>query len=241
MMLGRKGENVMSEVKEVQSAIAGYIGKVLRESFGKGPISVHTTWAPPYFCVHIRDFLVPMEQILIQKNEGRKVEELREMLMSVLYADIKSELEAVTGKEILDIYTDWNLDQRSGVIFGTVEAPAESGIVEKWQEELNSVVKKAGENKEGLSAFVNTKPLNHRVVLIERTNVLTPVERQLLEEGHAEEIEAAKTTLVKSIIDETDLLARMPREVIDPFIIWDVDKDINYLIFVCSSKEPEAK
>ncbi|GEK59375.1 hypothetical protein CHL76_04210 [Marinococcus halophilus] len=233
----------MSEVKEVQSAIAGYIGKVLRESFGKGPISVHTTWAPPYFCVHIRDFLVPMEQILIQKNEGRKVEELREMLMGVLYADIKAELEAVTGEEILDIYTNWNLHHRSGVIFGTIDTPLEqeSGTADKWQEEVNSVVKKAGENKEGLSAVVDTKPLNHRVVLIERTSVLTPVERQLIEEGHAGEIEAAKTTLVKSIIEETNLLALMPREVIDPFIIWDLDKDINYLIFICSSKESEAK
>lgn len=57
------------EKNSVQAEIASYIGKLLRDNFGKGPSSVYVSLKKPFITIHLRDFLAPMERVLLSQGE----------------------------------------------------------------------------------------------------------------------------------------------------------------------------
>jgi uncharacterized protein YbcI len=43
--------------KQIQNDIASHIGRLLRESFGKGPQSIYVNISSPFIVVYLRNFL----------------------------------------------------------------------------------------------------------------------------------------------------------------------------------------
>lgn len=77
----------MPQEKTVESIISGFTASILREHFGKGPSSVYVTIYKSFVCIQVRDFLAPMERILLDQNEKNRVLKTRDLLMVELMAE----------------------------------------------------------------------------------------------------------------------------------------------------------
>ncbi len=53
------------EITKAEKDISSYIGRMLRETFGRGPSHVICTLSSPTLAVHLADFLSPMEKSLL--------------------------------------------------------------------------------------------------------------------------------------------------------------------------------
>ncbi|SDI00452.1 DUF2294 domain-containing protein [Alteribacillus bidgolensis] len=109
------------EKTSVQAEIASYTGKLLRDNFGKGPSSVYVSIKKPFVTLHLRDFLAPMERVLVSQEKTMKVEETRDILMQELLPEIKAALKVTANLAVNEMYYDWSLQNRTGILIGIID------------------------------------------------------------------------------------------------------------------------
>lgn len=78
----------MEQQQTEAQMIAAYTGKALRDHFGKGPVNVHVSLKRPFLIMYVKDFLMPMETILLKQNEERHVAKSREHIMEEFFPGI---------------------------------------------------------------------------------------------------------------------------------------------------------
>ncbi|MCM3611084.1 DUF2294 domain-containing protein [Planococcus sp. MERTA32b] len=96
----------MKNEKSLESEISGFFATLLRQNFGKGPTSVYVTLTRPFLAVHFRGFIAPLERILLDKDENKRIVETRDLLMDDLATDIRLNLNKLTGLDIDTVYAD---------------------------------------------------------------------------------------------------------------------------------------
>ncbi|WKA58460.1 Na-translocating system protein MpsC family protein [Planococcus shenhongbingii] len=106
----------MPKEKTLQSEIGGDLSTLLRTHFGKVPTSTYVTVAGPFIAIHLRGFLAPAERILVEQKEWKRVLETRDLLMNELKQEIKLNLWKIAELNVKEIYADWHLEQKTGLI-----------------------------------------------------------------------------------------------------------------------------
>ncbi|WP_454131674.1 Na-translocating system protein MpsC family protein [Kitasatospora aureofaciens] len=85
----------------VQRDLSSYIGRVLRDHFGKGPESVFVTLGHTFITCYLRNFLSPMERVLLEQDQiVTNSWQTRDLLMKNLLPEITAYLKIATGVEI---------------------------------------------------------------------------------------------------------------------------------------------
>lgn len=235
----------MVKERTTEAEIGGYITSLLRENFGKGPTSVYVTLKPPFFTVHLRGFIAPMEQVLLKQEETQRILETRDLLMEELKQEMREELWRVAELDVKEIYADWNLENKSGVIIGIMDEetyPIE-GEDWAWPEEMNKEViyekiDQASEDAEKRPEKTEIYWLNDRVILIRRTGILVRIEKELIKNGVIEDLKLAKRPLERNILREIGLEPALQRKVYDYFVDWNFDTDKGFIVL---NLEPEKK
>ncbi|MEZ0481778.1 DUF2294 domain-containing protein [Planococcus sp. SSTMD024] len=225
----------MQNSKTMQSEIGGYISTIIREHFGKGPTSVFVIVKPPFVVVHLRGFLSPTEKILLQKNEFRRVIEIRHLLIDELKPDICEAFSRASGEKVESIYSDWHLENQTGILIGVMEnrdAAAEfDWQSDATQEALHESVVEASRKAEKKPESTELFWLNDRTLLIERTGFLVEIERELIRNGLAEELKQVKRPLEKRLLlTETRFPELLNRDIREIFLDWELSKDISYIL-----------
>lgn len=191
----------MKNGKSLESEISGYISTLLRQKFGKGPTSVYVTLARPFLTIHFRGFIAPMEKILLQKQEEKRILETRDLLMNDLASEIKLQLYKLTELDIESLYADWNLENETGIIFAKLSdeegLPAGEWPKDVNEEEFYKGIEKASELSEKLPEKTTIHWLSDRTILVVRENILVPIEKELIRNGFTEELKLAKRPLEK--------------------------------------------
>ncbi|KGX90731.1 hypothetical protein N781_06655 [Pontibacillus halophilus JSM 076056 = DSM 19796] len=221
--------------KSLQSEISSYMGKLLRDNFGKGPTSIYVSIKEPFLTVYIRDFLGPMERVLINQERTDRVEEMRDLLMQELIPEIKAALWVMAEIDVQELYYDWTLENRSGMIVGVygdrendTEALEDYHGKEKVHREIEHVSKQAEKLPEQVDSFF----LNERTLLIERNGILVAIEKELIRSGFEEKLKLAKRHLEKGLLDLSAFENILGTKVRDAFVDWDFNLDRSYFIFV---------
>ena len=98
-----------------EKEIGSYIGRLLRENFGRGPGHVIATLAYPFLAVHLSNFLSPIEKSLIANNNSIYVHKTRDLVMETLMNDIISYIELTLNHRVKEFFYDWNLDCLTGM------------------------------------------------------------------------------------------------------------------------------
>ncbi|MFB5661133.1 DUF2294 domain-containing protein [Alteribacillus sp. HJP-4] len=151
------------EKTSVQAEIASYTGKLFRDTFGKGPSSVYVSIEDPFITIYLRDFLAPMEQVLIKQNKFMKIEETRDLLMQELIPEIKATLRVTAGINVDNLYYDWSLKNRTGLLLGVIKEDSEEernhsyadySHKEEIHKEINKVSNDAEKNRSRLILFI---------------------------------------------------------------------------------------
>ena len=218
-----------------EKEISSYIGRVLRETFGRGPAHVICTISSPFLVVHLSNFLSPMEKSLLANQEGAVyVQKNRDLLMETIIKDITSYIEAALATKVDEFFYDWNLQTSTGMFIITL-LKAETNIIEyrnrkKVEQEIAKVTKFAQKEPEETYSML----LNKRQLLLVRKGIMVPIEKELLKFGFTEQLTIAKRELEKRLIKEriNNFEEYLNTKIIDKFTFWNFEKDTSYIIFI---------
>ncbi|WAH37272.1 Na-translocating system protein MpsC family protein [Alicyclobacillus dauci] len=222
---------------QVRQEIAGYIGKLLRDNFGKGPESVYVTIGDTCISAYIRNFLSPMEKILLEEGQAMMIWKLREQLMNKLLGEIRSHVEQITKTKLNELYYDWNFHNRSAIIFGvSSERFTDSDSVTEDYEGRSSVhreILKISELAEKLPDSTYSFEVADRMVVVVRDGILVRIEKELIRLGHGSMLKAVKANLEKSFLHNNGEFEKaVGRKIQDCFVDWNFDQDKSVIVMM---------
>lgn len=235
----------MAKEKTKEAEIGGYITSLLRENFGKGPTSVYVTLEPPFFTVHLRGFVAPMEKVLLKQGETQRILETRDLLMEDLKEQMQQELKSIADIDVRELYADWNLENETGIVLGIMNEelfPPEESTWE-WpdgisKEEVYKKINQASEAAQKWPEKTEIYWLNERTLLIRRSGILVRIEKELIKNGVVEDLKLAKRPLERDLIKETGMEAAIARKVQDYFVDWNFETDTGFTVL---SLAPDKK
>jgi uncharacterized protein YbcI len=224
---------------ELEKEISGYIGRILRGNFGRGPGNVFCTISSPFVSIYITNFLSPMENTLISNKQSVYVQKTRDLMMETLEEQIKSFIQINTKDEIKEFYYDWNLEAKSGMflfIFKNDRAYEfehfnNQELIERETVELSMKIQKAPDE-------TRSKLLNERTLVIVRHGILISLEKEFIQLGFQETLKIAKRNLEKKAINHhrNAYEKYLNAEITDYFVDWNFEQDKSYTLFTIRPK-----
>lgn len=227
----------MEQEKTVQSELASHVGRLLRESFGKGPQSVFVSIRRPFVVFYLRGLLSPTEKILLEQDQVMSIQHTRDLLMKTLIPEIKAYTSLIAGIQFQEFYYDWGLHNLTGVFVG----------IESGEDNLEAIKQEGYTGKEALeqeiidiSHLVQKAPeetyscmLNDRTLLVIRNGILISIEKELIRLGFEGNLKLAKRNLEKGHFHNNNHLEPiLDTKIIDAFVDWDVHLNKSVIVFV---------
>jgi len=222
--------------QNIQTELASAIGKLLREKFGKGPESIFVSCHKPFFTIYLRNFLSPMEQVLVDEKQEETVLKTRDILMKTLIPEIKAYIKIVTGTEIQEFYYDWSFHNKSGIFIGiSADSKNENKNVDEYEgkkeihREMISITQHVQKTPQEVQSYL----LNPRTLVVVRKGILVAIEKELNRLGYQQILEIAKRNLEKRLLHNNNHFEELLNsKVIDIFLDWDYDKDKSVTVFI---------
>ena len=231
----------MEDKQTEAQMIAAYTGKALRDHFGKGPVNIHVSYKRPFLIIYVKDFLGPMENILLQQNEEQRIVKSREFIMEKFCLQIQSDIEDMVNGTIKEWYFDWNLKAHSGMIWVVMDE--ELSKKDSWPGHLNQ---RAFERKivnmsikgQKEPAYTKAYWIDERSIMVYRSGVFVEIEKELIKAGFEEQLKIAKRPMERRLFGEEHMQPILQRKITDVFTDWDFEEDKGYMILAL---EPEKK
>lgn len=230
---------VKEKEKAIESVVSRFTSTILRSHFGKGPKSVYVNIVPPFICIQIKDFLSPMEKILLSKNEEIKVLELRDLLMGEIKGEFKRSFWEEVNFDVKELYAHWNLEEKTGMILAILEEgdikkePSPNEVNEKALLDEIIMVSKIGQKEPGSTEVFW---LSDRTLLIRRIQIFTLLEKELIALGFVETLKLAKRPLEYKLFKQSALEEILKRPITDIFFDWNFDGDKGYAVMALEKK-----
>lgn len=223
--------------KEQEKTIASYTGRVLREQFGKGPEAVFVTVAPPYITIYLRNFLSPLEKTIMEEKNEQSVYQLRDNVMKRLLPELQAYVHKVTGIYLKDIYYDWEMSNKSGIMAGT-SFTAEALKEREQEHEEAEVLELVAAHTEVKPQRTAYRKVNQRTFLVYREECLLQAEMELIRLGFGETLKQAKRQVEKKRFYESEpFLSLFEGKVENVFIDWNFEKNTSMIIVVTNNNK----
>lgn len=227
----------------LQTEIGSYIGRLLRDNFGKGPESIYVSLGSNFITMYLRNFISPPERVLMGQSQEFTVQRTRDILMQALIPEIKAYIKMATGNEIVEFYHDWALHNRSGLFAGVTakKFPNEHPFTENYsgREVLEQEIVAISEQAQKKPAELYSIQLNPRTLLVIRNGILVNIEKELIRLGFKETLVVAKRNLEKNLLHNNNHFEKiLEMKTIDIFVDWDFEIDKSVIVFITN---PTAK
>ncbi len=231
------------ELKQKEKELASFIGRLLREHFGKGPGSVYASIADPYITIYFTQFLSPMENKLLANKQSTYVQKIRDLLMKPLVEEIKAYIQLHTDIEIEDFYYDWDLETQSGMFagFGSVR-PNKDYLPFRNQEAVHDMIAKLTEEVQKLPGEIYSCVLNPRTLLVVRERIFIQLEKELIHMGFQENLRIAKRRLEKGmLLQNKEIFEKLiGTTIVNVYVDWNFKEDKSAILFILQPNEYRA-
>ncbi|WP_033541153.1 Na-translocating system protein MpsC family protein [Planococcus sp. CAU13] len=221
--------------QSIQKNVEDYISSFLSDQFGSNPQSVIAVFRAPFLVIHLLDFHNPSEQLLLKRNETKRVAETRDILLGGVKPELLQGLAAITGSNVQELYADWNLEKGSGMFIAVLDAEADQAILESPPEVDTSALK---EKVISISKITEKEPdfiafywLNDDTVLVERKGIMVEIEKELIKNGVIEELRLAKRVVEHRIMEFVELEPILNQGINELFVDWNFEEDKAYMVF----------
>lgn len=229
----------MAQERSIQMELASHAGRVLRESFGKGPHSVHVSIRRPFIVFYMRGLLSPTEKILFEQDQIYTIQHTRDVLMTTLIPEMKAYTSLVAGISLQEFYYDWGLHNLSGAFVGM---EADTGSLETIKQEAYAGKEETHQEIRNMSRIVQKTPeetyscrLNDRTLLIIRHGILISIEKELIRLGYEGQLKLAKRNLEKTFLHNSSSLEPvLQAKINDVFVDWDMHLDKSVIVVAMS-------
>lgn len=194
----------------------------------------------PFLVVHLLDFYIPSEQLLLKRSETKWVAKTRDILLNGVKPELLQGLAAITGSNIKELYADWNLEKESGMFIAILDAEADQALLESpaevntgaLKEKVITISKKTQKEPD----FIAVYWLNDDTILIERKGIMVEIEKELIKNGVIEELRLAKRTVEHRIMEFIKLEPIFNQEIKEMFVDWNFEEDKAYMVFCLDPK-----
>lgn len=231
----------MNKKQNNLSTTVHYIETFLEEHFGKKPEQVQITLRPPFLLVHLTGFLLPSEEILMEKGREKQVLETRDILIHSVKNELLEGLEDHLNLKIDDLYADWNISKQNGMLMIPLkkdnDEPEFSWPPDVDQDILREIIIFNGIRTQRQPDQTNFYWLNECTLLIERIGMLVDIEKQLVLNGVTEELRIAKHPMEYRIIELFNLQSILKGTVDALFEDWNFQKDVSYMVLLLKRDE----
>ena len=224
----------------LQADLGSYIGKLLRDSFGRGPGSVFVSINNTTVTVYLRNFLSPTEQILMTQQQENLIQQTRDKLMETLIPEIKAYVKIYARMDINEFYYDWSLHNKTGLFVCVCSNEDEEikndkplGSDYNGKEEIHDEINKISIEAEKLPEKVSSTHLNERTLIVIRDGILVRIEKELIRMGLSESLRIAKRNLEKGLLHNTSRFESILNcKVSDIFVDWDFNLDKSAIVLI---------
>lgn len=224
----------------IQVKVEDYISSFLSEQFGASPQSVNAVLHTPFLVIHLLDFYIPSERLLLKRNETNRVAKTRDILLDGVKPELLQGLAAITESKVQELYADWNLEKGSGMFIAVLDAETDQAILESPPEVSTSALKEKvisiSKKTQKEPDFIATYWLNDDTVLIERKGIMVDIEKELIKNGVIEELRLAKRPLEHRVMEFIKLEPIFNREINELFVDWNFEEDKAYMVFRLNPK-----
>lgn len=225
------------EYSKLQTELGSYVGKLLRDSFGRGPGSVFVSIDNFIITIYLRNFLSPTENILMAQKQEALVQQTRDKLMQTLISEIKAYVKILADMEIEEFYYDWALHNKSGlfVCICSNQTDREISMANEYRgkSDIHNEIKSISIEAQKEPEEVISHLLNPRTLLVIRKGILVRIEKELIRMGLSEHLRIAKRNLEKSLLHNANRFETiLNTKVIDIFVDWDFNLDKSAIVFI---------
>lgn len=226
----------MTEKKTIQSLIALVAEKFIEDSFGEKPDRTAIIFRPPFLLIHLDGFLMPAEEIFVKNGSLNNVLQTRDLIIDAEKDQFLKNLQEHTGHSFRDLYADWNLLKRSGLLITMMETEDTEDVFpwpEEVQEEtLREIILLNSMRTQKKPDQTNFYWLDEHILLIERIGILVDIEKQLIKNGISEELRLAKRPMEQRITELFNMESILNRPVEELFVDWNFQKDLSYMVLM---------
>jgi uncharacterized protein YbcI len=210
------------------NSISSYTSKLLRRNFGRGPESCQSTVSNGHFVIHIRGFISPMEEVLMEQGQRDQVERARTIIINHIIEELKGVIQVSLEREVEEYYQDWNFPNNTGIIIFVLSETERKEIPEKVMmiKDLESEVARISELVQKVPDKINVYSLSSSIYIVERKGILIPIEKALISKGFANELRITKDELEKKYFHRYGRFSEIFNGGIrDIFIDWNFPAD----------------
>ncbi|MED4225421.1 Na-translocating system protein MpsC family protein [Neobacillus cucumis] len=218
--------------------ISSFISKLLRKNFGKGPLSCHAFAKSRFFVLYIREFLSPMEIVLIENKDINNAKISRDIVMKTILTELKGILELEFQQDVGSLYHDWNYLNNTGMITVVFEKEVSSFEPVGQIPEYNGFI----DEIERLSILTEKKPdkieafqITPKLFLVKRYGILVPIEKALIQNGYEQALLVTKDKLEKTYLHQHGRFEEIfKKPITDIFVDWNLKEDRSLTYFFLS-------
>lgn len=221
--------------QEVLNSISSYTSKLLRKNFGKGPKSCQTIINHHFVVLYIRGFISPMEEVLMSQGQTSQVEKPRNVIINHVLEELTGVIHLSLNRDVEHYYHDWNFPNNSGVIIYVLNEEVNKENFKPTIDNslLEHEVARISELVQKVPAHINVFPVFPTIYLVERSGILIPIEKALMEQGFKDELLITKDRLEKSYFHNYGKFKEIfNSEVTDIFIDWNTKEDKSLMAFI---------
>jgi uncharacterized protein YbcI len=226
------------EIKKKEIEMSSFVGRILRDNFGRGPGNVFCSFTNPFIVFHITNFLSPMEMTLMTNDKAFFVHKTRDLMMETLLSEIESQIELTAEKKVIEFYYDWNLEAKTGMFLGVTKdiEMASEGQTNGYtnEEKVNQEMIQVSKEVEKPPGEISSLMLNPRTLIFIRKKILVPIEKELIHLGCEETLKIAKRNLEKRFLNlhVNNFEEYLNVRVTDYFVDWNFEEDKSYTLFM---------
>ncbi|WP_078556294.1 Na-translocating system protein MpsC family protein [Alkalihalobacterium alkalicellulosilyticum] len=223
------------EQEQIQT-INTLINKMIRKNFGRGPKKCQTTISTEYVVTYIDGFVSPMEEMLLLQGQKNQVEKARTAVMNHILEELKGAIKVALDRDVEECYQDWNFPNDTGCIILVLNEEVDREKM--YQQKINNPllereIARISELVQKVPEEIHIISLTPSICLVERSGILIPIEKALLEKGFDEELRVTKDELEKSYFHRFGKFDEIfNKKVKDIFIDWDFKEDKAFMAFI---------
>ncbi|WP_100405816.1 Na-translocating system protein MpsC family protein [Bacillus solitudinis] len=213
--------------------LSSYLSKIIKRNFGKGPETCFTFLQGHYLLVHIRHFMTPAEEVLMENNELRLAKTFRSTILHAVINEFKIEIEKLLNKNFEPCISDWNYYSNTGLLmFVENSIEVEQNVEYRMKERLAQLIGQLCTNFHKVPERIECFNVHNSICIIECEGVLTEVEH-ILHENNCLDILTERTERLKlHYLKYKDSFEKVfSRSVEDVYIMWDHVKNKKYIAF----------
>ncbi|MDF0728762.1 Na-translocating system protein MpsC family protein [Cytobacillus sp. S13-E01] len=213
--------------------LSSTLSKLLKRKFGKGPETCYASLKDNMISIHIRHFITPAEEVLIENGEVNLAYHFRSSIMNAIFREFKREISHSIEIECKDIFHDWNYGINTGVILLILEDSIGEMTTVTENETLLEVAKIVSLKIHKIPSSYKIINFNQNSYVISYKGIMLQIENVLYKKGQIELLRDRSEEIKLEYIKNLNLFEQaLGRTIKELFFMSDFQNDKSYIVFI---------